>query len=174
MWHETGHRAEVTCILRSPQKDIFAVGYADGSIRLWSASTSSVLATFNGHKKAVTALAFDETGTRLASGSQDTDLILWDVVGEAGLYRYATFSASTVLETHISFQLARPPRPNHRDTLRSPGRGFRAVNIYRGQPRLSPHRFQGHILEALGPLHAALHPDGGRASLRSVDNGPQS
>ncbi|KAI0720213.1 WD40 repeat-like protein [Cerioporus squamosus] len=87
MWHETGHRAEVTCILRSPQKDTFAVGYADGSIRLWSASTTSVIATFNGHKKAVTALAFDETGTRLASGSQDTDLILWDVVGEAGLYR---------------------------------------------------------------------------------------
>ncbi|OBZ76824.1 putative WD repeat-containing protein C3D6.12 [Grifola frondosa] len=87
MWHETGHRAEVTCILRSPQKDTFAVGYADGSIRLWSASSSSVTATFNGHKKAVTALAFDETGTRLASGSQDTDLILWDVVAESGLYR---------------------------------------------------------------------------------------
>ncbi|KAI0375739.1 WD-repeat-containing protein [Pilatotrama ljubarskyi] len=87
MWHETGHRAEVTSILRSPQKDIFAVGYADGSIRLWSASSTSVIATFNGHKKAVTALAFDETGTRLASGSQDTDLILWDVVGESGLYR---------------------------------------------------------------------------------------
>ncbi|KAL1944244.1 hypothetical protein VTO73DRAFT_3429 [Trametes versicolor] len=87
MWHETGHRAEVTCILRSPQKDVFAVGYADGSIRLWSASSTSVIATFNGHKKAVTALAFDGSGTRLASGSQDTDLILWDVVGEAGLYR---------------------------------------------------------------------------------------
>ncbi|KAI0650646.1 WD40 repeat-like protein [Trametes meyenii] len=87
MWHETGHRAEVTYILRSPQRNVFAVGYADGSIRLWSASSGSVIATFNGHKKAVTALAFDETGTRLASGSQDTDLILWDVVGESGLYR---------------------------------------------------------------------------------------
>ncbi|TFK43635.1 WD-repeat-containing protein [Crucibulum laeve] len=87
MWHETGHRAEVTSILRSPQKDLFAVGYADGSIRLWSSSAGSVLTTFNGHKKAITALAFDERGTRLASGSQDTDLIVWDVVGEAGLYR---------------------------------------------------------------------------------------
>ncbi|TFY59804.1 hypothetical protein EVJ58_g5546 [Rhodofomes roseus] len=87
MWHETGHRAEVTCILRSPQKDTFAVGYADGSIRLWSASEKSVIATFNGHKKAITALAFDDAGARLASGSQDTDLILWDVVAEAGLFR---------------------------------------------------------------------------------------
>lgn len=88
MWHETGHRAEVTYITRSPQKDIFAVGYADGSIRLWSASSASVIATFNGHKKAVTALAFDKAGARLASGSKDTDIILWDVVGEAGLFRY--------------------------------------------------------------------------------------
>ncbi|KAJ7228764.1 hypothetical protein GGX14DRAFT_414884 [Mycena pura] len=87
MWHETGHRAEVTAVLRSPQKDTFAVGYADGSIRLWSASACSALTTFNGHKKAVTALAFDERGTRLASGSQDTDLIVWDVVAEAGLFR---------------------------------------------------------------------------------------
>ncbi|KAJ7068170.1 quinon protein alcohol dehydrogenase-like superfamily [Mycena amicta] len=87
MWHETGHRAEVTVVLRSPQQDTFAVGYADGSIRLWSASAGSVLTTFNGHKKAVTALAFDERGTRLASGSQDTDLIVWDVLAEAGLFR---------------------------------------------------------------------------------------
>ena len=89
MWHESGHRAEVTCLAHSPQKDTFAVGYADGSIRLWNASAGSVIATFNGHKKAVTALAFDEAGVRLASGSQDTDLILWDVVAEAGLFRYA-------------------------------------------------------------------------------------
>ncbi|KAH7922440.1 WD40 repeat-like protein [Leucogyrophana mollusca] len=87
MWHETGHRAEVTCILRSPQDDVFAVGYADGSIRLWNSASGSVIATFNGHKKAVTALEFDSRGTRLASGSQDTDLIVWDIVAEAGLYR---------------------------------------------------------------------------------------
>ena len=102
MWHETGHRAEVTSILRSPQKDVFAIGYADGSIRLWSASSASVIATFNGHKKAVTALAFDETGTRLASGSQDTDLILWDVVGETGLYRYVSHISAIIFKhSHV-------------------------------------------------------------------------
>ncbi|KAF8268249.1 WD-repeat-containing protein [Lactarius quietus] len=87
MWHETGHRAEVTCIERSPKGDAFAVGYADGSIRLWDASSRSVVATFNGHKRAVTALVFDDSGVRLASGSQDTNIILWDVIGETGLFR---------------------------------------------------------------------------------------
>lgn len=87
MWHETGHRAEVTVILQSPQPDRYVVGYADGSVRLWNATTGTVITTFNGHTKAVTALAFDETGTRLASGSQDTTLIIWDVLGEVGLFR---------------------------------------------------------------------------------------
>ncbi|KAG5716554.1 hypothetical protein E4T56_gene16312 [Termitomyces sp. T112] len=87
MWHEISHIAEVTAILQSPKKGMFAVGYADGSIRLWNSSNNTVISTFNGHKKSVTALAFDDQGTRLASGSQDTDLILWDVVAEAGLFR---------------------------------------------------------------------------------------
>ncbi|KAF8076282.1 WD-repeat-containing protein [Lyophyllum atratum] len=87
MWHEISHVAEVTSILQSPKKNTFAVGYTDGSIRLWNASSNTVITTFNGHKKSVTALAFDEQGTRLASGSQDTDLIVWDVVAEAGLFR---------------------------------------------------------------------------------------
>lgn len=87
MWHETGHRSEVTVIMQSPQADRFAVGYADGSVRLWNAATGTVLTTFNGHTKAVTALAFDKSGTRLASGSQDTTIIIWDVLGEMGLFR---------------------------------------------------------------------------------------
>lgn len=41
----------------------------------------------NGHKGAVTALRFNKLGSMLASGSKDNDLILWDVVGEAGLFR---------------------------------------------------------------------------------------
>ena len=93
VWHETGFRSEVTCIEQSPGKDTFAVGYADGSIRIWDEKSKNVLTTFNGHKKAVTALRFDVSGHRLASGSQDTDVILWDIIGEAGLFRYFIYSA---------------------------------------------------------------------------------
>jgi U3 small nucleolar RNA-associated protein 12 len=87
MWHETGLRAEVTCILQSPKKDVFAVGYMDGSIRLWTASNGMASVVLNGHRKSVTAMCFDKSGSRLASGSQDTDIIIWDVIAETGLYR---------------------------------------------------------------------------------------
>lgn len=35
----------------------------------------------------MTVLAFGDDGSRLASGSKDTDIIIWDLVAEVGLYR---------------------------------------------------------------------------------------
>lgn len=61
--------------------------YEDGSIRLWDSRTATVIISFNGHKSAVTKLAFDNAGVRLASGSKDTDIILWDLITETGLFR---------------------------------------------------------------------------------------
>ncbi|KAF9937104.1 hypothetical protein BGZ65_001814 [Modicella reniformis] len=86
-WHDNDNKAEVTCIARSIDQDSYAVGYANGSIRIWSMKSSEALITFNGHRSAVTALAFDKSGSRLISGAKDTDLIVWDVEGEVGLYR---------------------------------------------------------------------------------------
>lgn len=43
---------------------------------------------FNGHRAPITALVFDKNGKRLASGSNDTDVILWDIVAEEGLARF--------------------------------------------------------------------------------------
>lgn len=89
MWHQLGFQQAVTAIARAPHpRDAqFAVGYADGSIRLWDAETASVLLTFHGHQRAVTTLAFNEDGMLLASGSQDTSVIVWDTVAESGVVR---------------------------------------------------------------------------------------
>ena len=43
--------------------------------------------TLAGHRGAVTALRYNRAGALLASGAQDTDVIVWDVVAEAGLFR---------------------------------------------------------------------------------------
>ncbi|KAK7542752.1 WD40-repeat-containing domain protein [Phyllosticta citribraziliensis] len=87
-WHDRACSAQVTAIAQSKtDPDVFAVGYADGSIRVWDSKTSSLLISFNGHKSAVTHLTFDDSGVRLASGSKDTDIIVWDLVGEVGLFK---------------------------------------------------------------------------------------
>lgn len=46
-----------------------------------------MLINFNGHRSAVTALAFDDAGVRLISGSKDTDIMIWDLVAETGLFK---------------------------------------------------------------------------------------
>ncbi|CAN9352370.1 unnamed protein product [Alternaria alternata] len=87
-WRDNTCTEEVTVICRSEvDPDVFAVGYADGSIRIWDARTSTVIISFNGHKSAVTVLNFDQSGVRLASGSKDTDIVVWDLVSETGLFK---------------------------------------------------------------------------------------
>lgn len=78
---------EVTCIAASPVANQIAVGYGDGTVRLWSFDTWDCECTFNGHHSAVTALRYSASGSHLASGAQDTDVVLWDVTGESGLFR---------------------------------------------------------------------------------------
>lgn len=78
----------MTAIAQSKiDKDVFAVGYEDGSIRLWDSKIATVIVNFNGHKSAITQLVFDKSGVRLASGSKDTDVIVWDLVAEVGQFK---------------------------------------------------------------------------------------
>lgn len=87
-WHDEKNKAQVTAIAASQiDKDVVAVGYEDGSVRLWDARMATVMVSFNGHRSAVTYLAFDAAGVRLASGSKDTDVIIWDLVAETGLFK---------------------------------------------------------------------------------------
>ncbi|KAK7431136.1 beta transducin [Neonectria magnoliae] len=87
-WRDERCAVPATAIARSKtDKDVFAVGYEDGSIRLWDSKISTVIVNFNGHKSAITKLAFDKSGVRLASGSKDTDIIVWDLVAEVGQYK---------------------------------------------------------------------------------------
>lgn len=87
-WKDKDCRSEVTAIAQSKtDADVFAVGHADGSIRLWDSRIETVIINFNGHRSAVTTLAFDSQGVRLASGSKDTDIIVWDLVAETGLFK---------------------------------------------------------------------------------------
>ena len=77
-------------------------------VRLWKIDTSVATVTLSGHRGTVTTLAFNDDGTRLASGSRDTDIIVWDVVAETGLYRLKGHKEQV---TCLSF-LKNPERPD--------------------------------------------------------------
>ncbi|KAH3767800.1 WD40 repeat [Pelomyxa schiedti] len=64
-----------------------ASGHADGSVRLWNLAAGAVVVTFHGHRKAVSAIAFNGTGVMIASGGKDKEIVVWDVTTERGLYR---------------------------------------------------------------------------------------
>jgi hypothetical protein len=61
--------------------------YRDPAIQLWDLSTGKLFAELRGHAGFVNALAFSPDGTRLASGSRDTTVLVWDV-GEARMRHY--------------------------------------------------------------------------------------
>eukprot|EP01029_Cantina_marsupialis_P009010 TRINITY_DN2111_c0_g2_i1.p1 TRINITY_DN2111_c0_g2~~TRINITY_DN2111_c0_g2_i1.p1 ORF type:complete len:814 (+),score=269.47 TRINITY_DN2111_c0_g2_i1:89-2530(+) len=64
-----------------------AAGFTDGFINLWEqgqGNRSEFLVGFNGHQNTISSLAFNKSSTLLASGSKDTEIVIWNVVGQAG------------------------------------------------------------------------------------------
>ena len=70
-----------------------------GVIQLWEIASRTVWREFRGHDGAVTALALSGDGRRLASGSSDTTILIWDVSGDGLVPRRDTKLTGTQKET---------------------------------------------------------------------------
>ncbi|CAM9911372.1 unnamed protein product, partial [Phaeothamnion confervicola] len=84
---EAATKGQVSHLNLSPDGKSVAAGYSTGTIRVFVLANGATAVTFNGHKAAVTAGRYSGSGDLLASGSADTDIVVWDTVAEAGLYR---------------------------------------------------------------------------------------
>ncbi|XP_054741585.1 WD repeat-containing protein 3 [Anastrepha obliqua] len=81
-------KQEVTALRASPDRIHVAVGFIDGVVELFDLrAPEQSVCTLALHKSAVSILRFDEMGIRLISGSLDTELVVVDIVEQAGRQR---------------------------------------------------------------------------------------
>jgi WD40 repeat protein len=71
---------EVTALAFSSDSGTLAVA-VDRAVQLWDVTTGTCIARLAGHEGKVQCLAFAPDGTRLASGSYDQTVRLWNVAG---------------------------------------------------------------------------------------------
>jgi len=71
----------LTCTMLHPDGLILATGTDDHLIRIWDLKSQKNVATFQGHKGAITDLRFSENGYYLATSAADNQLKLWDLRG---------------------------------------------------------------------------------------------
>ncbi len=81
-------RFEVTSLCLDSQNLNLAVGYSNGSIIVYDMKNDyTQVKKFSLHKSAITSLDFNSSGNYLASGSKDTLIYVWDLIGESVLYK---------------------------------------------------------------------------------------
>jgi WD40 repeat protein/predicted Ser/Thr protein kinase len=68
----------IWCLAMTPDGTRFAVGYEDGTARLWDGATGKLTAECHGHRLKVLNVAFRPDGKRLVTASADGSVRQWD------------------------------------------------------------------------------------------------
>ena len=89
----------------SPDGNRLAVATSIG-VWLYDAETSNEIALLTGHKEEVTTVAFSPDGTKLASGSDDTTIRLWEIPSGKALHSLGGENAP-----RIGVRVLPAPRP---------------------------------------------------------------
>jgi hypothetical protein len=75
-----------------------SAGQADGKVRIWETATGKLRRTLRGHRGPVRSLAFSPGNRMLASGSEDTTVVVWDLDAPASGKRDRRLIGSTPIK----------------------------------------------------------------------------
>jgi WD40 repeat protein len=70
---------EISAIAWNPVHDAIAIACSDGLIRILDADTLEISQALEGHTDEVNTVTWSPDGTRLASGSMDKTIRIWDI-----------------------------------------------------------------------------------------------
>ena len=92
----------VMCLSYAPSGDMLAVGDYDGNIHFFNAQGEKLQSPVSGHLNLVYSVAWSPDGTKLASGSADKTVRIWEAATGKELSQlnvgYVLFSLDLVLE----------------------------------------------------------------------------
>uniref|UniRef100_A0A8D8K872 WD repeat-containing protein 3 n=2 Tax=Culex pipiens TaxID=7175 RepID=A0A8D8K872_CULPI len=89
----TRDKQEVSYVRASPDGKHLAVGYTDGVIEVFELESRQSVCTFAAHRSAISAMNYDLIGMKLVSGGLDNDVVVSDVVAQAGKCRLVGHNA---------------------------------------------------------------------------------
>ncbi|GMT12964.1 hypothetical protein PFISCL1PPCAC_4261, partial [Pristionchus fissidentatus] len=100
--HMENERKSVTAVKMSTDKKFLAIGYNDGSMRLFdrTAEDQRSFTSLIGHRSGVNCIAFSNDGLTVATGGKDSTIVIWDIVAETGIVRLNGHKDSI---THLQF-----------------------------------------------------------------------
>ncbi len=98
----------------SPNSRLLAMGYADTTVVIWDMQTLTELASLSGHVEWITALAFSQDGSLLATGDRTGRMKVWSTVdwslqaqGQSDIVRVLLFRGNEQLIASNGFRAIR-------------------------------------------------------------------